>query len=949
MSDSENELYLVDGSGFIFRAYFAMAYSNRGGMTDPAGVPVSAVYGFTSMLLKLLRDYHAPYMAVIFDAGRVNFRNDIYADYKANRDETPEDLIPQFPLIRAAVEAFDIPAIEMAGYEADDLIATYTKLARAQGKKVVIVSSDKDLMQLVGDGVRMLDPMKDKWVGREDVVEKFGLGPEHVVDIQALAGDSSDNVPGVPGIGVKTAAALIEEFGSLEALLERAGEIKQNKRRASLIEFAEQARISKRLVQLADNVPVDVALEDFKTHDPDKPALTAFLEKHGFNSILKRLGKVPSTSVIPNEVEGSHGQEGDPSASLRSGRDDFPKIADNQYVLIDTEVELQRWIDEAFAAGVVAIDTETTALTPAKAELVGISMCCTMGRAAYIPVGHKIEQAGMVDLFGAPTAESTETIKQIPKARVIEMIKPLLEDESVLKIAHNAKYDWQMFKREGIEMNPCDDTMMISYVLDGSGHSHGMDNLSKMYLGHAPIQFSNVAGKGKASVTFDYVPLDKALDYAAEDADVTLRLWHVLKPRLAVEKMSRVYEDIDRPLIPVIGRMELAGIKVDPKALHAMSSDFDAKLRVLEKEIHEIAGTEFNIASPKQVGEILFEQMGLEGGKKTKTGDWSTSSDVLDKLAAEGHAIVQKILDARGLAKLKSTYTDALQAQINPETGRVHSSFAIAHTSTGRFSSSDPNLQNIPIRTEEGRKIREAFVAEEGHVLLSVDYSQVELRLAAAIAGIEALKGAFRDGVDIHALTASQVFDVPLADVTPDIRRQAKAVNFGIIYGISGWGLAKQLGVGAAEANEFIQRYLARFPELAEYMQSRKEEARSNGFVRTAYGRKCVMSGINDKNGAVRSFAERQAINAPLQGSAADIVRLAMGRVESALSDNGLSARMLLQVHDELVFEVPLAEAEQTAKIVSEVMEAACQVHGIDLGVPLQADSGQALSWAAAH
>ena len=948
MSDSCDELYLVDGSGFIFRAYFAMAYSNRGGMTNPAGVPVSAVYGFTNMLMKLLRDYHAPYMAVIFDAARENFRNDIYADYKANRDETPEDLIPQFPLIKQATEAFDIPALEMRGYEADDLIATYTRLAREQGKKVVIVSSDKDLMQLVGDGVRMLDPMKDKWVDRDGVIEKFGLGPEHVVDIQALAGDSSDNVPGVPGIGVKTAATLIGEYGDLETLLERAEEIKQNKRRENLIEHAEMARISKKLVQLETHVPVEVALEALKTHDPENNGLTAFLEEQGFNSILKRLGKAP---VILSEAKNSEA-EGDPSASPQDDSERFSAIADNDYVLVNTEEDLQTWIDEALAEGVLAIDTETTNLTPAKADLVGISLAVKPGRAAYVPVGHIAPESGEVqDLFAPPVEaaeDAGEVIPQLDKARVIEMIKPLLEDESVIKIAHNAKYDWQMFAREGIEMHPCDDTMMMSYVLDGTAHSHSMDNLSGLYFEHQPISYKEVAGTGKSQVTFDKVPIDQALDYAAEDADITLRLWHILKPRLAQEKMSRIYEDIDRPLIPVIGRMELAGIKVDPQALHAMSEDFEGRLRVLEGEIHKLAGTEFNIASPKQVGEILFGQMGLQGGKKTKSGDWSTSASVLEKLAQE-HELPEKILEYRQLAKLKSTYTDALQAQVNPATGRVHTSFALAHTSTGRFSSSDPNLQNIPIRTEIGRKIRETFVPEEGHVLLAVDYSQVELRLAAAMAGIDALTQAFADGVDIHTLTASQVFDVPLNEVTPEIRRQAKAVNFGIIYGISGWGLAKQLGCEPAEANDFIKRYMARFPELAEYMDGRKDEAREHGFVRTAYGRKCVMSGINDKNGAVRSFAERQAINAPLQGTAADIVRIAMGRLKGALDAASLDARMLLQVHDELVFEVPAAQIDQTSQIVSQVMEEACQLHGVDLGVPLLAESGSGQSWAEAH
>ena len=934
MSDSEEELYLVDGSGFIFRAYYAMAYSNRGHMTNPEGTPVSAVYGFTNMLLKLLRDYHAPYMAVIFDAARANFRNDIYPDYKANRDETPEDLIPQFPLIKEATEAFDIPAIELEGYEADDLIATYARLAKEQGKKVVIVSSDKDLMQLVDDNVRMLDPMKDKWIEREQVIEKFGLGPEHVVDIQALAGDSTDNVPGVPGIGIKTAAALIEEFGSLEELLDRAEEIKQKGRREKLLNHKEDARISKRLVRLEDHAPTPIDLGDLKTHNPDKTQLIPFLEKHAFNSILKRLDN-------PNRHSGesrnlSRTAQEDPG--LR--RDDTP-IKDNQYTLINDEDTLQQWINKAQHNGILAIDTETTAITPAKADLVGISLAITPGEAAYIPLGHT---AAEIDLLG----EAKDDVPQLPKDSVIAAMKPLLEDEAVLKIAHNAKYDWQILAAEGIEMTAVDDTMMISYALDGAQHSHSMDNLSKLYFDHEPIKYEEVAGKGKSQVTFDKVAIDVALDYAAEDADITLRLYKLLKSRLAVEKMSRIYEDIDRPLIPVIARMEMEGIKVDPTALHAMSADFDAKLRALESEIHTMAGNEFNIASPKQVGEILFGQMGLQGGKKTKTGDWSTSASVLEKLAAE-HELPAKILEHRGLAKLKSTYTDALQAQINPRTGRVHSSFALAHTSTGRFSSSDPNLQNIPIRTEEGRKIREAFIPREGHTLLAVDYSQVELRLAAAMAGIEALTKAFKDGVDIHTLTAAQVFDVPLDEVTPEIRRQAKAVNFGIIYGISGWGLAKQLDIDTGEANEFIKRYMARFPELATFMDAQKDHARAKGYILTAHGRKCFIRGINDKNGAVKAFAERQAINAPLQGTAADIMRIAMAKVGPALAKAGLNAKMLLQVHDELVFEVPEGEVEKTAALVTQIMESAASLHGVDFGLPLTAEAGSGQNWAEAH
>ena len=943
-SPNNDELFLVDGSGFIFRAYFAMAYGNRAPMTNPAGAPVGAVFGFTNMLLKMLKDYHAPYMAVIFDAARKNFRNDIYPAYKANRNETPEDLIPQFPLIRKATEAFDLPAIELEGYEADDLIAAYTKLARAAGKKVVIVSSDKDLMQLVGEGVRMLDPMKGEFIEAPQVFEKFGVTPDKVVDVQALAGDSTDNVPGVPGIGIKTAAQLINEFGDLESLLTRAGEIKQQKRREVIMANIENARISKRLVQLDADVAVPLALEDLKTHDPNKPSLAAFLQEHGFKSILSRLS-LPS-AVMPSEVGIQTAVSANVEMDSRLGENNAvvneKPFSESQYVLINDEETLNEWIAQAYQAGTLAIDTETTGVTPAKADLVGISLAISPSRAAYIPISHR-KPAG--DLFDAPTdAAKNENIPQLPLKRVIELLKPLLEDESVLKIAHNAKFDWQMFAKHGIRMNPCDDTMLISYVLHGSAHSHGMDALSEMFLGHKPISYEEVAGKGKKQVTFDLVPIDKALDYAAEDAEVTLRLHQLLKPRLAKEKMTAVYEDIERPLIPVIAEMELTGIKVDPKVLKDMSEDFGRKLVQLEIDIHKIAGHEFNVASPRQVGAVLFDEMGLAGGRKTGKGEQSTAVDVLEKLADQGHEIVKKILEHRQLSKLKSTYTDALQEAIDSKTGRVHTSFSIAHTSTGRLASSDPNLQNIPIKSEEGRKIRQAFVADEGNVLLSVDYSQVELRLAAALAGIEALQQAFREKKDIHAITASQVFGIPLDQVTPEIRRNAKAVNFGIIYGISGFGLAKQLGVSNSEASEFIRRYLALFSELQNYMESCKEEARKNGFVKTFYGRKCVITYINDKNPSWRAGAERQAINAPLQGTAADIMKIAMGRLPRALKKANLGARMLLQVHDELVFEVPKDELEQTTALVRDIMENVGEI-----GAPLEAEAGSGHSWGAAH
>ena len=930
-----DELFLIDGSGFIFRAYYAMAYSSQAGMTNPEGLEVGAVYGYTNMLLKMLRDYHAPYMAVIFDAARVNFRNDIYSEYKANRDETPDDLKPQFPLIRDATRAFDMPAIELAGYEADDLIAAYTKLARAAGKKVVIVSSDKDLMQLVGDGVRMLDPMKSKWIGEEQVIEKFGVTPDKVVDVQSLAGDSADNVPGVPGIGVKTAATLINEYGSLEELLERASEIKQNKRREKLIAHADDARMSKRLVRLDENAPVPVALTDLKTHNPDKPALMEFLQIHGFNSIIKRL----SSNGISVKTEGSK-QAKAPLFRGDAMEEALPPASENKYTLINDVKTLKRWLDEAMHEGVLAIDTETTSLTPAKAKLVGISIASKIGRAAYIPLAHVQE----TDLFGSVSGDATP---QMDKSKAIALLKPILEDKSVLKIGHNMKYDWQMFAKEGIHISPCDDTMLISYVLDGASHSHSMDNLSAQYCDHTPIKFEEVAGKGKSQVTFDKVAISDALTYAAEDAEITLRLHKILKPRLAAEKMTSVYETIERPLIPVIGQMELDGIKVDPIVLKNMSQEFGKQLAVLEKEIYALAGREFNVASPKQVGEILFDEMGLKGGKKTKAGAYSTSVDVLEKLSLEGHEIVTKILEYRGLAKLKSTYTDALQDEINPDTLRVHTSYNMVGTSTGRLSSSNPNLQNIPIRTIEGRKIREAFIAKEGYSLVSVDYSQVELRLAAEIADVSALKDAFKNGEDIHALTASRVFDVPLDQVTPEIRRQAKAVNFGIIYGISGFGLAKQLGCSVGEAGSFIKRYLARFHEIQDYMERTKEEAKANGFVRTLYGRKCFIPGINDKM-RMRA-AQRQAINAPLQGTAADIMKIAMARMPKALIEEKLSAKMLLQVHDELIFEVLDEEIDKTVKIIKETMESSFKINDVAISVPLDAESGIGANWATAH
>jgi len=933
--DRQNELFLIDGSGFIFRAYHALPPLNR-----PDGTPVNAVLGFTNMLVKLISDMHVPNIAVIFDAARKNFRNDIYAEYKANRSETPEDLIPQFPLIREATEAFSIPGIELDGYEADDLIATYARLARAKGWPVTIVSSDKDLMQLVQDGVRMMDPMKNKFMGADEVMEKFGVTPDKVVDVQALAGDSVDNVPGVPGIGIKTAAQLINEYGDLETLLARAGEIKQNKRRESLIEHAEKARISKQLVALDAHIDPPMPLEDLKITHPDRDKLFAFLQEQGFRSVLTRMEKKFGASDTLDTITPN------PDASVTAAQDETLASPAPAYELVQDEKALQAWVTRATEAGVVALDTETTSLTPAMAELVGISMSTAKGNGCYVPLGHR-DPKGYSESFDFSMADKkTEEVDltQIPLKRALEILKPMLEDPSVLKVGHNIKYDLQMFLPHGIRVAPVDDTMLLSYVVDGSRHGHGMDELAQTFLNHQTISFKEVAGTGKNQVTFDLVPIDKALTYAAEDADITLQLYHIFKPRLVQDSMTTVYETLERPMAPLIADMEFTGIKVDPSILKRMSNDFAKKIMVLEKNIHETAGQSFNIGSPKQLGDVLFGSMGLPGGKKTKTGGYSTSADVLEELSGE-HPIVDSILEWRGLSKLKSTYADALPEAINPKTGRVHTSYSLAGTNTGRLSSSDPNLQNIPIRTEDGRKIREAFVPEDGYALLSVDYSQVELRLAAELADIKQLKQAFHDGVDIHAATASQVFGVPMSEMTSDIRRNAKAINFGIIYGISGFGLARQLGISNHEAGEYIKQYLARFPELKKFMDDAKEYARAHGYVKTLYGRKCYLRGINDKNPAMRNFAERQAINAPLQGTAADIMKRAMIALKPALDAEKLGARMLLQVHDELLFEVPVDEKEPTETLVKKIMESA----GIGLAVPLAVEAGWGDNWAEAH
>lgn len=915
-------LYLIDGSGFIFRAYHALPP-----LSTRDGTPTNAVSGFTSMLLKLVEDTDADHVAVIFDAARKTFRSDIYPAYKAQRPPPPEDLIPQFPLVREAVRAMNVACVEMDGFEADDLIATYARLGRAAGMEVTIVSSDKDLMQLVAPGVALWDAMKNRAIGPEQVVEKFGVPPEKVVDVQALAGDSVDNVPGVPGIGIKTAAQLIEEYGDLETLLARAGEIKQPKRRQSLIDHAEGARISRQLVLLRDDVPVPQGIDSFRKAPPKLDDLTAFLEKLEFKRLLTQIrGRAAAEHHDPVAVA-------------------LQAPASTTYELVQEAEALRAWVAGATAQGFVALDTETDSLDALNATLVGVSLALAPGRACYIPLAHRNQPAqGSLDLDGSGPAE--EAPPQIPVAEALEILRPLLADPGVLKIGHNIKYDMHVLTRAGIaEIAPVDDTMVLSYVLDGASHGHGMDELARLHLGHETIPYKEVCGSGKTAITFDRVPLDKALAYAAEDADITLRLHTLFRDRLLAERMVAVYETLDRPLVPLLRTMEAEGIKVDAAALKALSQDFEQRLTALEEEIHDLAGEPFNIASSQQLGEILFERLGLKGGKKTaKTKAWSTDAEVLDQLAAEGHDLPARVLDYRQFAKLKSTYTDALLKQIDPRTGRVHTSFAQTIASTGRLASSDPNLQNIPIRTEEGRKIRSTFIAEPGWTLLSADYSQIELRLVAHVAGIAALRRAFEEGQDIHASTASQVFGVPIAGMDPMLRRQAKAINFGIIYGISAFGLARQLGIGQGEAKGFIDAYFARFPEIRDYMERTKAEAREHGFVRTLMGRKCFTPGIKDNTPARRAFAERAAINAPIQGGAADILKRAMAALPEALNDAGLKARMLLQVHDELVFEVPEDEAEATAVVVRRVMEGAAT-----LDVPLVVDTGTAPTWAGAH
>ncbi len=966
-----SHVYLIDGSGYIFRAFHALPP-----LTRPSdGIPVGAVHGFCAMLWKLLRESKASeaptHIAVMFDAGRENFRNEIYEAYKANRPPPPDELIPQFPLIRDAVKAFNVACVEQEGYEADDLIATYAREVVDAGGDVTIVSSDKDLMQLVRPGVVMLDAMKSKKLGREEVMEKFGVPPDKVVDVQALAGDSTDNVPGVPGIGVKTAAELINEYGDLDTLLARASEIKQPKRREKLIEFADQARISRELVRLKQDVDIGVPVEHLGVFEPDPEVLLGFLRLMEFSTLTRRIAEALGAEV-PAPLERSVGptiprQSGTPAVgeepkSVASGTETPGAAAQlaaqaakvpfdrSKYETVTTAERLAAWIADARAAGRVAFDTETTSIDPMQAELVGFSLAVQPGKAAYVPLAHR-RAATELDFGG-------ETLPQVPLREALDLLKPLLEDPSILKIGQNLKFDFNVLAQHGIRIAAFDDTMLMSYALDVGKGSHGMDDLAMRHLGHACISFDQVMAHApgkKSERTFAQLPLDKATEYAAEDADVTLRLWMLLKARLASERLVTVYETLERPLLPVIADMERAGIKVDAAILARLSSTFAQGVARLEEEVNRLVGHKFNLGSPRQLGELLFDRLQLPGGKRTKTGQWETRAGLLDDLAAneelppDARKLINTMLEWRQLTKLRSTYTDALPGYIDPNTGRIHTAYALGATTTGRLASSEPNLQNIPIRTKEGREIRTSFIAEKGKKLVSADYSQIELRVLAHIADIPQLRQAFEEGLDIHAMTASEMFDVPIEGMPPEVRRRAKAINFGIIYGISAFGLANQLGIEKDVAGAYIKTYFERFPGIRDYMEATKKRARERGYVETIFGRRIHYPEINTKNPGARGNFERAAINAPIQGSAADIIRRAMVRMPSALAAAGLkSARMLLQVHDELVFEVSEGEVGKTLKTVAKVMEGAA-LPAVSLKVPIHVDAKAADNWEAAH
>ncbi len=907
-----HHLHLIDGSAFIFRAYHALPPLTR----KSDGLPVGAVSGFCNMLNRYIEDNNGPdaptHVAVIFDHSSHSFRNDIFDGYKANRPPAPEDLVPQFPLTREATKAFNIACEEMEGFEADDMIATIACQARDAGGRVTIISSDKDLMQLVGDGIEMYDAMKNKRIDREGVFEKFGVYPDRVIDVQSLAGDSVDNVPGAPGIGVKTAAALINEFGDLDELLSRAVEIKQPKRRQTLLDHAEQIKLSRELVTLDCNTPLTFALEDLEFRAPIPGQLLDFLTKMEFRTLTKRIAQ-----KFELEIPTSDNLD---TTSTNNISEKIPFDSAN-YEYIKTADQLQTWVHKIYETGYVAIDTETTSLNDMLAELVGISLATEIGSACYIPIGHKEGQDD--DLF-----DNFQLVEgQLDLEYVLDCLRPVLTDDSILKIGQNIKYDAKVLSRYGIEVTTFDDTMLLSYAMHGGLHNHGMDALSERYLDHSPISIKTLIGSGKSAITFDKVKIEDAVTYAAEDAD-----------------MTKVYESLERPLVSVLAQMEKNGVKVDRETLSRMSNAFAQKMAGLEAEIYELAGETFNVGSPKQLGEIMFDKLGYEGGKKGKNGAYATGADILEELATS-YDFPKRVLDWRQLSKLKSTYTDALQDHINPDTGRVHTSYSIAGAVTGRLSSTEPNLQNIPVRTEDGRRIREAFVAESGNILVSLDYSQIELRILAHIAKIDALKQAFHDGLDIHAMTASEMFDVPLDQMTPEIRRQAKAINFGVIYGISGFGLARNLRIPRAEAQGFIDRYFDRFPGIKEYMDETIKFSKENNYVKTLFGRVIHTPEINAK-GPMAGFAKRAAINAPIQGTAADIIRRAMIRVPDAIKD--LPAKMLLQVHDELLFEVKEEFSQDLVDKVQSIMETA-SLPFLKMDIPLSVDAGHGLNWAEAH
>jgi DNA polymerase-1 len=963
-------LFLVDGSSYIYRAYHALPPLNR----KSDGLQINAVLGFCNMLWKLLRDMppedRPTHLAVVFDKSEVTFRNKLYPQYKAQRPSAPDDLVPQFALIREAVHAFELPCLEQAGFEADDLIATYARLASERGARTTIVASDKDLMQLVSERVQLYDTMKDRRLGVSEVIEKFGVPPDKVIDVQALAGDSVDNVPGVPGIGVKTAAQLITDYGDLDALLSRTAEIKQPKRREALIAHAEQARLSRKLVTLDDDVALDVPLDELAVHEPDARVLIAFLKAMEFSTLTRRVAEyseIDASGIAPDErlksaastatspqtlpLGGGASEPAAPAApvltpqALAHARAEAARalpLDRNRYETVRDTARLAHWIARAQDAGTVAVHLASAGPDAMQADILGIALAVAPNEAAYIPLGHR--QSGESEgLFGDGLAPD-----QLPAGAALAALAPLFASEGVLKIGDNLKADALTLAQHGVMLEALDDTLLMAYVLDAGRADHTLAAQAEATLGHAPIALADLVGSGKARIGFDHVAIEAATAYAAERADVALRLWLVLKARLVGERMTTVYETLERPMVGVLARMERRGIAIDRQTLARLSGEFAQTAARVAAEIQDLAGEPVNPGSPKQLGDIMFGKMALPGGAKTKTGAWSTSAQVLDDLAEAGHAFPKKILEWRQVSKLKSTYTDALPQFVNPETSRIHTSYALAATTTGRLSSSDPNLQNIPVRTEDGRKIRRAFVATEGHKLVSADYSQIELRLLAEIADIAALKQAFRDGLDIHAMTASEMFGVPVEGMPGEVRRRAKAINFGIIYGISAFGLANQLGIGRDEAGAYIKKYFERFPGIRAYMDDTREFCRSHGYVTTLFGRKCHYPDIKASNPSLRAFNERAAINARLQGTAADIIRRAMIRMEAALGQAGLAARMLLQVHDELVFEVPDVEVEATLPVVRQVMQDA-PFPAVMLSVPLAVEARAAANWEEAH